>query len=195
MVKSLLKYQLRQGLFLIPLIIVPLYFLTHNYIIVFLLLQNRFFNMFQQNDFHLPMLHVTGADLNNLLKTYNLSWTIWFNGWFIVAQTINLIWLKIPFQESMVHFINFNSILFTSFIVGNLLSNSDLITVKNSIFRYLALSFIFSFSISTVYSISLLINYFQQTFWVDTFLLIVIIQAWNYSITKHIRIKHITYYL
>ncbi len=195
MIEKYLKYQFRQGLFFIPIIVIPIYYITNNYVLVFILLQSRFFNSFQQKDFHLPIIHICGAQLKSPFKWYNLSWALWFNLWFIVTLAIQVFWFKSTIQLHLVELINFNSILFMSFIIGNMLSNSDLVTIKSSILRLLALSFIFSFSVSVVYSICFLINSFHNSLWGTTFLFIIIIQSWIYSISKHKHIKYISYYL
>lgn len=190
-----LKYQFRQGLFLIPIIVIPLDLLFKTYFLAFFLLQNRFFNVFQQADFHLLQVHISGSKLKYILKQYNLSWAIWFNLWFFVDLAIQIFWFETPFHLYLGELINFNALLFMSFIIGNMLSNSDLITIKNNFLRYLGLSFIFSFSISLVYSACLFINSFHNSFWYSTFLLIVIVQLWHYTTLKQNRIKYINYYL
>ncbi|MBW6482525.1 MAG: hypothetical protein K0B10_05645 [Vicingaceae bacterium] len=195
MLKTLLYNQLRQGLFLIPLIIIPLNFFTPNYLIVFLLFQNRFFNVLQQNDFHLPLLHITGAGLNNLLKAYNLSWAIWFNGWFIVAQIINLIGVKISLQELMINAINFNSLLFLSFIVGNTLSNSDMITIKNGLLRLIGASFFFGTSISLCFALLKGVEMLHITFLVNVVFLLSMLSVWHYHVNLQKRVTYIPYYL
>ncbi len=195
MLLTQLKYQLRQGLFLIPLIILPFVLLTKSEVIVFLFLQTRFFRVFEQNDFQLPIFHITGAELSKHLRFYNLSWAIWFNGWFLVAQTIQLIWLKTPLQELMVHFINFNSLLFLSFIVGNTLSNSDMITIKNGLLRLVGSSLIFGTSISLCYALLKGVEMLHITFLVNVIFLLSMVSVWHYHVNLQKRAPYIPYYL
>jgi len=190
-----LKYQLRQGLFLIPLIVIPFFIMTNSYVVPLLFLQGKFFRVFKQNDFNFQLLHITGSDLNKLLYSYNLSWTIWFNAWFLIALLINCFWFNRAAQDALVIFVDFNIALFVSFIVGNTISNSDMITLKSSILRTIGSSFIFGISISLSYAILQILQWLNVSILINFILLLGVILAWRYHTKQQKRIKYIPYYL
>ena len=190
-----IKYQLRQGLFLIPVIILPVLLFTKSYLFVFFILQTRFYKVFQQNDFPLQLLQVTGTDLGTLLKAYNLSWAVWLNAWLVVSQIINLIFYDTTFLTTVTQQVHFNILLFIGFILGNNISNSDLITVKNSILKFLGMSFLFGTCISITAMVLQISSFLNQSFLISVFLLSGIIYTWNYLIKQQHNIKYISYYL
>jgi len=192
---SYLKIQFRQGLFFIPLIIIPIILFTKNYLFIFFFLQTRFFNCFKQPDFHLLLFNVTGADLNTQLKHYNLSWLVWFNVWFVIAQTINLILYDVNILMAITQLINFNITLFICFIVGNTLSNSDIITIKSGFLRLLGNSFIFNMSISISYTVSQITTLLNITPLVNITFLLGVITVWHYHTLQQTTIKYKHYYL
>ena len=195
MIFHYLSYQLRQGLFLIPLITIPVLLLTNNYLFVFFILQTRFYKIFQQTDFPLQLLNVTGADLGNLLKGYNLSWVVWFNAWFILAQIIHLFVNDLTFIAVLTQQINFNIFLFVGFIVGNCMSNSDLITIRSGFLRLLSASFVFGMSISITYMILQICLFLNQSFLISMLLLAGVIFTWHYLIKQQNRINYLSYYV
>lgn len=190
-----LKYQFRQGLFLVPLLVIPLVLIAKSNFVFFLLLQGRFFTMFEQDDFHLILFHISGAGLNKVLFSYNLSWSIWFNAWFGLAQIINLIWLNFSVSRIFLELLNFNIILFTSLIVGNTISNSGVTTIKNRMLKLLASSFIFSITIGFVYAMLQGLELLHVTVFVNLFLVVITISFWGYYTRKASYIKNIKHYL
>ena len=195
MIISFLKYQFRQGLFLIPFITIPLVLIMHHYVWVFLFLQGRFFRVIQQNDFNFSLVHITGSDLKLPLKAYNLSWTAWFNVWFFIAKIIDVNWLENSIRMALIEIIDFNALLFVSFIVGNTLTNSDLITLKSSILKWLGASFIFGITISLFYLLLTSITTFSISPFVNILLFLSSIITWRYHLQQQNKINYIRYYL
>ena len=109
--------------------------LTSAYVLVFLLLQRRFFEVFRQKDYQLISFYITGISLQNTFFSYNLSWAIWLNGWHVVTTLIHLFFTTTPAIDLIREWVDFNTLLFISFSIGNLISNSDMITVKSSFWR------------------------------------------------------------
>jgi hypothetical protein len=162
---------------------------------VFFVLQVRFFKIFEQTDFHLHLAYLTGAPLSKFLFFYNLSWAVWFNAWFLLAQIIHLFVSEVTFITGLTQLINFNILLFVGFIVGNRISNSDLITLKSSILKFLSMSFLFGMSISITYMVLQISSFFNRSNFIPVLLLSVVIYTWHYLIKQHHSIKYISYYL
>jgi len=192
---NILKIQIRKKLFLIPLIIIPFFIATKSYIIIFLLLQGRFFNVFQQADFQVHLYHITGSTLKKMLHSYNLSWGIWFNLWFILSQTIYLFSNSGSFQFIIIELIDFNIILFISFIIGNMLSNSDLITIKIGLLKTMAASFVFGTCISLAFALLKILTLLNTPIFIHLILLMIMVGIWQYYTKQQLQIKFIQYYL
>ena len=195
MIIEFLKIQFRQRIFLIVSIIIPIVFLDLNYFITFLFLQKIFLNTFRNTDFQFTLLNITGAELKEPLKFYNLSWTIWFNLWFIITKIVESFLLDSAIQSICIELLDFNIHLFISFIIGNIISDSDMITVKNSILRFLGMSFIFGVSLSMSYILLRGISILDITPLVNITILLGVISIWHYHVKRQYRIKFIQFYL
>lgn len=195
MIKTYIKCQFRMGLFFLPVLLIPLILTKINYLILFLFLQKRFYNVFFQEDFQLTLLFITGARLNKILRSFNLSWAIWFNLWFIIAQIIDSLYFKTEFSLLFIKLINFNTILFTSFIIGNIISNSNISIIKNYLIKLLIPSFIFSLGIGFFYLLLRLSAILNITPFANLILLTVAMSTWFYNLKKQNSIKNIHYYL
>lgn len=195
MLSTFLKFQFRNILFLLPLSIVPFMVLLNNYVLLIFFFQTKFFNIFKQNDFFIYQLYVSGADLNNVLKSYNLSWAIWFNVYSLLSITINMFRLDETISFIFTEFINFNIVLFLSFIIGNIISNSDFITIKNSFFRFLSASTVFGVGISFCFGILQLINLYNLSFYINIILLFITVTIWYFHTNGQTKINYIRYFL
>lgn len=193
MLKLFLNTQFRNRLFIIPLIFLPLAIYANSYIIVIFFLQNRFTNVFRNSDFHLDLFHITGKGLSRYLQTYNLSWAIWFNLWFIISRMVDVLLIKNEIRTALIDLINFNIVLFISFVIGNLLSNSDMITISRSFVRIIGASFVFSVAVSAVYALLYGITLLNIPM-VNILLLLLSIVGWQYSLRQQVEITYIQYY-
>lgn len=195
MIRTILKFQYRTLLILMPLSILPFMIILNNNIILILFSQSRFFNLFKQKDFFIHNFHASGIELSRWLKSYNTAMTIYSNLWviasvivvfFINKESINLIFTKL---------INFNIALFFSMTLGNKISNSDFITIKSSILRFLSASFIFNLGLGGCIAIFSLLKFYNIPIYVNIILLIFTFIIWYYYTNKQKRIKYIEYFL
>ncbi len=195
MLTTFLKYQYRNILFLLPLSLVPFMVFLNNYVILLFFFQTKFFNIFKQNDFFVYQLYVSGADLNKVLKSYNLSWAIWFDLWVLLSLTINMFRLDEPINFVFTEFVNFNIVLFVSFVIGNKISNSDFITIKNSCLRFLSASTVFGVAISLCFGILQLLNLYDLSFYVNIILLFITVSIWYFHTNGQTKINYIRYFI
>lgn len=193
MIKLMLNYQYRKRLFLIPAMLLIVGIFPHYYIIIFLLLQKRFTNIYHNSDFNLSLFNITGKDLGSYLKIYNLSWIIWFNMWVLTAKLLSIIFMNISIQMVLAELVNFNIVMLAGFISGNLISNSDLITISGSFFRSLGSSFIFSLVLAVTYLMLYIISMTKVSS-LNLFLLFFSGITWFISTGKQTHIKYIQYY-
>jgi len=189
----MLKNQYRARLFLVPALSVFFGFFNNYYIIVFLILQNRFTNLYRNSDFTYKLLHVTGRTLGSYLQSYNLSWVIWFNLWFVIAKIVSVIFGNSTILATMTDLINFNIIMFVSFIVGNTISNSYLITISSLFLRSLGSSFVYSSIIGFVYLLLYLVS-LTKMLYLNLLFFLITISIWRICISKQVRIIHIWHY-
>ena len=189
-----LKYQLRQGLFIVPAIVIPLFLATDNVAIIFFLLQARFFKVFQQSDFQTTLIHLSGNKLAQTLYNYNLSWAIWFNSWLIIALLISY-WVDSTLQNASTMLVDFNILLFISFVIGNTISNSDIILIKQSLVRMLAASFIFGLTVGFSSLILMALTKFNISIFIHLFFLAGVVFFWKHHTRQQKQIKYIHFYL
>lgn len=165
------------------------------YVLVFLLLQRRFFEVFRQKDYQLISFHITGISLQNTFFSYNLSWAIWLNGWYVVTTLIHLFFTTTPTMDLIREWVDFNTLLFISFSIGNLISNSDMITVKSSFWRLIGSSFVFGTSLSMTYLLLNSIKHLEIPIIVNFLFLIAVVFLWKKLLQHENRINYIQYYL
>jgi hypothetical protein len=189
----MLKSQFRKREFFIPFLFIILIFFTDNFIIIFIVLQNRFTGVFENSDFNLKLFHTAGKSLSRYLQIYNLSWATWFNLWFICSKFIDIILLEKKVYFAFMDVINFNIILFFSFIIGNIISNSNIVTISKAIFRFAGSALVFGIIISIIYAIVYAITLYEIAI-INIIVLFTIVLGWNYSIKQQIQINFIDYY-
>lgn len=193
MLKLMLNNQYRKRLFLTPALLLLLGLFTNYYIIAILMLQNRFTNVFRNSDFNLKLYLITGKGLGRYLQIYNLSWVVWFNLWFLASKTVYVFYMNSPIYTALIDLTNFNIILFISFVVGNAISNSDMITISNSFLRSLGSSFVFCAVLSVAYPLLYGITLFKIAA-INILLLLLTLTGWQYSTRKQSKIRYIQYY-
>lgn len=193
MFKIFLKIQFRERFFIIPLLIIPLIIFSDSYIFVLIFMQKNFTNVFNNKDFNLNLMYLTGRKLGDYLLLYNLSWLVWLNQYFILTRLILMLSTSNTFITYLIDFVNFNTLLFIGFTFGNLISNSDMITISNEIVRRIITSLVFIIFISFFFAV-LTINSFFDFFFINAIVLLFSFYIW-YTITRRqVSITFIDYY-
>ena len=193
MFKIFLKIQFRERFFIIPLLIIPLIIFSDSYIFVLIFMQKNFTNVFNNKDFNLNLMYLTVRKLGDYLLLYNLSWLVWLNQYFILTRLILMLSTSNTFITYLIDFVNFNTLLFIGFTFGNLISNSDMITISNEIVRRIITSLVFIIFISFFFAV-LTINSFFDFFFINAIVLLFSFYIW-YTITRRqVSITFIDYY-
>lgn len=156
-------------------------------------MQKNFTNVFNNKDFNLNLMYLTGRKLGDYLLLYNLSWLVWLNQYFILTRLILMLSTSNTFITYLIDFVNFNTLLFIGFTFGNLISNSDMITISNEIVRRIITSLVFIIFISFFFAV-LTINSFFDFFFINAIVLLFSFYIW-YTITRRqVSITFIDYY-
>lgn len=193
MFKILLKIQFRERFFIIPLLFIPIIILSESYIFVLIFMQNIFTNVFCNKDFNLKLLYLTGSELGNYLLVYNLSWFVWLNLYFVLTRLLLIFSTSNIFSIYLIDFVNFNTLLFIGFTIGNLISNSDIITISNDIVRHIITSLVFIIFISFFFAVLTISSYFDFFILNATFFLVSFF-VWYIITRKQLCITFIDYY-
>src|SRR5699024_8283605 len=136
--------------------------------IIFILIQERFTNVFKNRDFPLLLSVTVGGNLNKLLTAYFLSWLTWFNLWFFSI----LIFEAIEFSVFIQRLLKYNILFSTSFTIGLIINNSKNLNVDKLFLSSLINYFLFTLCINSIYILLVLNNYFINFVLLDVVLFI-----------------------
>jgi hypothetical protein len=201
MFRAYLKYQLRSRAFLAPSIFV--FFTVYHFIIPgfdmsrigIVFLQALFYDAIRRSSVNLYLLRTSGFALRRLLLMQNTSYFIWFNLWFLLSQLIIIIWGHEPLFNAMRSILRFEILLLSATIIGNVISNSDFVTIKSKFWQFTAAAFVFLMSY-------LVISTFVRILWKMThsftLLIIIIIGltiAWWLELQSEKKVKFFKYML
>lgn len=168
--RLLIKKQINSGIFVIPLLFIFFESYLGSSYIIFILIQERFTNVFKNRDFPLLLSVTVGGNLNKLLIAYFLSWLTWFNLWFFSI----LIFEAIEFSVFIQRLLKYNILFSTSFTLGLIINNSKNLNVDKLFLSRLINYFLFTLCITSIYILLVLNNYFINFVLLDVVLFIII---------------------
>ena len=125
---------------------------------------------------------------------YNMSWILWYNIWFAVMKISISFYSINNTPVNMEEFLDFNILLFIAFMVGNMISNSFLITIQRFILRFLISSSLFCLIMVASYFLINQVPPGEMFFQLKCLGLVLCIAIWHETIKKQKTIKYIEYY-
>ena len=132
---TLLKYQLRSGFFITLIVtffasLLESYFLYNISLIVFLIHQKLFYSIY--SNFFISIIHIRISDIkvSIVLLLHNLSILFWLNLWYLLGKLFASFFFHLSLSANFIYYITFNGCAMVSFIIGNYISNSDVVTYK-----------------------------------------------------------------
>lgn len=183
--KLLIKKQINSGVFVIPLLFIIFEFYLGSGFVIFIFLQERFTNVFKNSDFPLLLAVTTGSNLNKLFIAYFLSWLVWFNLWFFSL----LIFEAMDFSVFIQRILKYNMLFCISFTLGLYINNSKNLSIQNPFLLRLVTYTLFTFSITSIYLLLVLNNYFINKILLDVLLFAVTLFA-SYFLIRNQREVH-----
>ena len=193
MLEFVLKYQFRKGVFLLPLLMVIMGYVESMEFLFLFIIYTKFCNIFKQPDFHFKLIYMNGSIFKSLLKAYNISWIVWLNLWYLALVILRIIFLQVSLKAGFIDLLAFNAILIPIILVGNFLSNSDLVTIRNRAIRYLATIFFYGIVLSASSLVILSIKQFYPFF--NLLIIIIALLMWQSYIKQFVNPKFMENFL
>jgi len=196
MLLLLLKYQFRSGFFITLIVtffasLLESYFLYNISLIVFLFNQKLFFSIY--SNLFISIIHIRISDIkvSKVLLLHNLSILFWLNLWYLLGKLFASFFFHLTLSTDFIYYITFNCCAVFSFIIGNYISNSDVVTYK--------VRFMQSFASRSVFTSSLLFFAFAVFFFsiccnkliFISVLLFFLIVIWYWCLKSY---ENLTYY-
>ncbi len=150
MLLKFLKYQFKSRAYLAQIIFVI--FTIYHFIsmptdmsrIGIFFLQGIFYDVIRRSNINLQLVWTSRFPLRKLLWLHNVGYFIWFNLWFLLAETILVVFAHEPMAESFRSIFRFEILLVMATVVGNVISNSDYVTIKSKFWQYSAAATVFT---------------------------------------------------
>jgi len=167
MFKYILKIHIRTTYILIPFIFlifspIEIIFKTKYslwMVLGFMALQKSFINPLQHLPLNLTILRIYNFKIGKFLAYHNSGLLLWINLWYLTIE-IPFIFLGYSSDKNLVfNIFSVNIVSITSFIIGNELYMSDLLTIKNNFVRLLMFSFIFQLSMVFAFIVLVVMHY------------------------------------
>jgi len=193
-----LKYYYRTGLFLAPILILPIVMINiwkniDISVLAPILLQQYFYRMNENNYIGKTLVRITNFKISRLYKLLNISFLFWLNVWYIVGLVIIEFLQPLPFIDTFTKYVSFNSLIFFSFIIGNIIDNSDLLSIKNKIIQLILSSFIFTTAIIFYIVLIKAISFFPFSLLFTVIILLLVIIVWYKIVNTYTTYKFFKY--
>ncbi len=193
-----LKYYYRTGLFLAPILILPIVMINiwkniDISVLAPILLQQYFYRMNENNYIGKTLVRITNFKISRLYKLLNISFLFWLNVWYIVGLVIMEFLQPLPFIDTFTKYVSFNSLIFFSFIIGNIIDNSDLLSIKNKIIQLILSSFIFTTAIIFYIVLIKAISFFPFSLLFTVIILLLVIIVWYKIVNTYTTYKFFKY--
>ena len=193
-----LKYYYRTGLFLAPILILPIVMINiwkniDISVLAPILLQQYFYRMNENNYIGKTLVRITNFKISRLYKLLNISFLFWLNVWYIVGLVIMEFLQPLPFIDTFTKYVSFNSLIFFSFIIGNIIDNSDLLSIKNKIIQLILSSFIFTTAIIFYIVLIKAISFFFFSLLFTVIILLLVIIVWYKIVNTYTTYKFFKY--
>jgi len=193
-----LKYYYRTGLFLAPILILPIVMINiwkniDISVLATILLQQYFYRMNENNYIGKTLVRITNFKISRLYKLLNISFLFWLNVWYIVGLVIMEFLQPLPFIDTFTKYVSFNSLIFFSFIIGNIIDNSDLLSIKNKIIQLILSSFIFTTAIIFYIVLIKAISFFPFSLLITVIILLLVIIVWYKIVNTYTTYKFFKY--
>jgi len=193
-----LKYYYRTGLFLAPILILPIVMINiwkniDISVLAPILLQQYFYRMNENNYIGKTLVRITNFKISRLYKLLNISFLFWLNVWYIVGLVIMEFLQPLPFIDTFTKYVSFNSLIFFSFIIGNIIDNSDLLSIKNKIIQLILSSFIFTTAIIFYIVLIKAISFFPFSLLITVIILLLVIIVWYKIVNTYTTYKFFKY--
>lgn len=193
-----LKYYYRTGLFLAPILILPIVMINiwkniDISVLATILLQQYFYRMNENNYIGKTLVRITNFKISRLYKLLNISFLFWLNVWYIVGLVIMEFLQPLPFIDTFTKYVSFNSLIFFSFIIGNIIDNSDLLSIKNKIIQLILSSFIFTTAIIFYIVLIKAISFFPFSLLFTVIILLLVIIVWYKIVNTYTTYKFFKY--
>lgn len=196
MLLTILKYQLRSGFFftLVFTFFVSLaeaYFLKSISPLVFIFHQKLFYSIY--SNLFISIIHILISDIHvsRVLLLQNLSILFWLNFWYLLGKLIAPFFLGLSLSTDFFYFLTFNACAMVSFIIGNYISNSDVVTYKNRLIRSIISGAIYSFIISFFALTAVLLSASHNKITYMAILLLFIVVFWYWCLRSY---ENLTYF-
>ncbi len=196
MLNLVLKHQLRNGeaYFMVIFMISCLLEITFQFNLVFLpfiILYPYFVKDFSKSLIEINLLRITNCNLGRYIKSNNITTIIWSN-LFVIAGVICkfIIGDAVLYDELMYLFI-ISILLFTSIIIGNIITNSDIVTIRSSFWKHTLSILVYQSTVGFMYLMSNLALIIPYSVWLLSSMLIILIIIWWYNLKSY---KTIIYY-
>ena len=188
MFQLLLKLHLRKGFILIPAlfiiqILLESFIKTDSSFIILLLFQTYFYRVLQTNPTPIKLLYVTNFKVGKFLIYTNILYALWFIIWFIVGKIPVYYIFDSNLQHITIQIIDFITLLFAFFTIGNKLNFSDLYSISNKLKQYFAISVAFSIFVTFPKALLVILNIMNCSVLTHVIICLSSIILW-YFITK-----------
>lgn len=150
-----IRYELRKGVFWGPLLLAYIlsfttfFFININIaLIVPFLLQKDYYRPYRRNMVGIQLTRITDFNLSKLLLFTNISFLLWLLLGYALGRISALI-ISSPqaATQEIILLLEFLQVNLTAFTSGNIIANSDIITVKSRFLKTCAPAFTFNFFI------------------------------------------------
>ncbi len=158
-----------------------------------ILLQQYFYRMNENNYIGKTLVRITNFKISRLYKLLNISFLFWLNVWYIVGLVIMEFLQPLPFIDTFTKYVSFNSLIFFSFIIGNIIDNSDLLSIKNKIIQLILSSFIFTTAIIFYIVLIKAISFFPFSLLFTVIILLLVIIVWYKIVNTYTTYKFFKY--
>jgi hypothetical protein len=162
------------------------YFLKIDDTVLIILFMSPFFiNTFKLTPYSFVLFKLTGMKPASHFFMANLSMAIWINLFYVAGH---LFFTKvIPLYSSILSddLLKVNIFSFIGFAAGNKTGVSDLLTVKNTVMRSLAMTALFSGCIALSYGLFIPVSYFYRSLLTDCIIFSITLLIWIFSVTKY----------
>jgi hypothetical protein len=160
-----------------------------------LFFQFLFYQNIEKSSINSTLLQITGIRLSKYLLRSNIVQIAFWNLWYLIGLTIVLCIKNYEIKIVFTGLIEFNTLLFTAYLVGNKLNLSDLYSFKNRIWYYISTGFIFSVSTSLVYGCLFLLDSVTENVWIYILILLTSILCWFLYTSSVKRIYNFKYWI
>ncbi len=192
----LLKYYLRSSYFIVSilyLIIIGFEIIIKvNLVIVpTIFLQRQFLKKIDNYEINFYLLRITNCDIGYFIKLNNLILLLFANVFYLLGKVLMYLITEYSIGLLLNDFLILNILLFVSFIIGNISSNSDIVQLKSKFWQNIANSFLFQISIIGSYSICIILTLLEYNCLYLLLVLLLLILIWQ----KHLKaLKTINYF-